>query len=247
MRIERKAVVFGVWLICLFWAGDVFAFYNPSTGRWLSRDPIGEKGGLNVYAFVRNGISSIDARGLKVCEKCEVKNINLQFVGIVFDSSSYLLHLIGDVSFKTKHNDGSKYNSGCCKVVQYQKSRATVNGKTVNTATSGGPVDENWHVDALDWTKEKDDSATSANGLSGTDVRFDSDGEIEWMQDAEDDPGQSSLNEGDTFDRTSSFQWKVYDLCSDPAKPKLVATSRTITMHVRSTSGWPEVDYSYTR
>jgi len=29
-------------------------FYNPSTGRWLSRDPIGEKGGVNEYAFVGN-------------------------------------------------------------------------------------------------------------------------------------------------------------------------------------------------
>ena len=24
------------------------AFYNPTTGRWLSRDPIGEKGGNNL-------------------------------------------------------------------------------------------------------------------------------------------------------------------------------------------------------
>ena len=31
-----------------------FPFYNPSTGRWLSRDPLGEKGGLNEYAFVAN-------------------------------------------------------------------------------------------------------------------------------------------------------------------------------------------------
>ena len=29
-------------------------FYNTSTGRWLSRDPIGEDGGLNLSAFVRN-------------------------------------------------------------------------------------------------------------------------------------------------------------------------------------------------
>ena len=28
--------------------------YNPSTGRWLSRDPIGEKGGVNLYGFVGN-------------------------------------------------------------------------------------------------------------------------------------------------------------------------------------------------
>jgi len=31
-----------------------FRSYNPSTGRWLSRDPIEEKGGLNIYGFVQN-------------------------------------------------------------------------------------------------------------------------------------------------------------------------------------------------
>jgi hypothetical protein len=30
------------------------AFYHPDTGRWLSRDPIGEKGGVNLYGFVEN-------------------------------------------------------------------------------------------------------------------------------------------------------------------------------------------------
>ena len=30
------------------------AFYSPSTGRWLNRDPIQEKGGPNVCGFVRN-------------------------------------------------------------------------------------------------------------------------------------------------------------------------------------------------
>jgi hypothetical protein len=29
-------------------------FYNPKTGRWLSRDRIGERGGLNLYGFVLN-------------------------------------------------------------------------------------------------------------------------------------------------------------------------------------------------
>lgn len=29
-------------------------YYSPSTGRWLSKDPIGEQGGLNLYGFVHN-------------------------------------------------------------------------------------------------------------------------------------------------------------------------------------------------
>jgi hypothetical protein len=30
---------------------SILAFYNPSNGRWLSRDPIEEQGGPNIYAF----------------------------------------------------------------------------------------------------------------------------------------------------------------------------------------------------
>lgn len=44
-----------------------FRFYGASTGRWLSRDPIGEDGGLNLQNFVHNGpLSAIDALGLQV-------------------------------------------------------------------------------------------------------------------------------------------------------------------------------------
>ncbi|MEI6566156.1 MAG: RHS repeat-associated core domain-containing protein [Verrucomicrobiota bacterium] len=40
-------------------------YYNPSTGRWLSKDPIDEAGGLNLYGFVgNNGINSFDPFGL---------------------------------------------------------------------------------------------------------------------------------------------------------------------------------------
>ena len=31
-----------------------YRFYNPMLGRWMTHDPIGEKGGLNLYGFVGN-------------------------------------------------------------------------------------------------------------------------------------------------------------------------------------------------
>lgn len=41
------------------------AFYHPSTGRWLSRDPIGEAGGMSLTAFAgNNGVNDVDALGL---------------------------------------------------------------------------------------------------------------------------------------------------------------------------------------
>ena len=42
-----------------------YRFYQPTTGRWLSRDPIEENGGTNLYGFVgNNGISRVDPLGL---------------------------------------------------------------------------------------------------------------------------------------------------------------------------------------
>jgi hypothetical protein len=40
------------------------AFYSPSSGRWLNRDSIGEKGGVHLYAFVSNGpVIHVDTLG----------------------------------------------------------------------------------------------------------------------------------------------------------------------------------------
>lgn len=41
------------------------AFYDPASGRWVSRDPIGENGGESLYGFVGNSpTSAIDILGL---------------------------------------------------------------------------------------------------------------------------------------------------------------------------------------
>ncbi len=41
-----------------------YRYYDPATGRWPSRDPIGERGGLNLYGFVGNdGVNEWDLLG----------------------------------------------------------------------------------------------------------------------------------------------------------------------------------------
>lgn len=43
-----------------------YRYYNAETGRWSSRDPIEEEGGLNLYMFVSNdGINKVDPFGLE--------------------------------------------------------------------------------------------------------------------------------------------------------------------------------------
>jgi hypothetical protein len=62
-------------------------FFNPSTGRWLTRDPIGEMGGANLYGFVQNNPrNAVDLVGLvgtndpnqKPCLRCSCKSVKLK-------------------------------------------------------------------------------------------------------------------------------------------------------------------------
>lgn len=48
-----------------------YRFYHSEFGRWINRDPIGERGGLNLYAFVSNDpIVGYDILGMLGCFDC---------------------------------------------------------------------------------------------------------------------------------------------------------------------------------
>ena len=62
-----------------------YRFYDPVTGRWPSRDPIEEAGGVNLYGFVaNNGVSLIDALGeaVVIVEINEERNAKTQDIPI---------------------------------------------------------------------------------------------------------------------------------------------------------------------
>jgi hypothetical protein len=51
-------------LLCIF-TQSLHAFYNPVQGRWCNRDPIEERGGVNLYGFVENdGVAKLDILGM---------------------------------------------------------------------------------------------------------------------------------------------------------------------------------------
>src|SRR5437868_5173475 len=53
-------------------------YYSPTQGRWLTRDPLGEDGGENLYAFLAgNPLDDSDILGL--CG-CTCKSVKVTFI-----------------------------------------------------------------------------------------------------------------------------------------------------------------------
>lgn len=67
MNSMKTALLSAIIPVFLLSAERVSACYDPGTQRWLTRDPIGEVGGLNPYRYVGNNpTSNLDPYGL--CE-----------------------------------------------------------------------------------------------------------------------------------------------------------------------------------
>ena len=55
-----------------------YRYYNAGTGRWLSRDPIGERGGANLYCCLKNApVNHADALGHCPCQILKPLTIRL--------------------------------------------------------------------------------------------------------------------------------------------------------------------------
>jgi RHS repeat-associated protein len=62
-------------------------YYSPGLGRWISRDPIGIRGGRNLYAFARNdSVNRVDPYGL--IHWAAIAAALLEGAGIVVDAVS---------------------------------------------------------------------------------------------------------------------------------------------------------------
>ncbi len=88
-----------------------YRYYDPATGRWPSRDPIGEEGGVNLYGFVgNNGVSWLDVLGLVDCDKLkkqmaqlddQLKNIKEEMSGLSNDLDSARITSLASLASKT--------------------------------------------------------------------------------------------------------------------------------------------------
>jgi len=110
-----------------------YRYYNPSTGRWLNRDPIGENGGNNLLAFVRNdGVNRLDILGLlwATCKnECstdgDVRVIDVQVVYLPahltpdkYKKINNLINHLGEVDFASNLIPGKSVASSIKNAVE---------------------------------------------------------------------------------------------------------------------------------
>ncbi len=136
-----------------------YRYYNPSTGRWLSRDPIGERGGLCLYATASNDLlGAIDAFGLykiylytKKGGDTLTKSVSRQLLGPA-------------LVYRYRENDSA--TSWCCKDGKKQKGYLvkahdlTVEGKVDFSVTYFWeakfyvkfPAEKHWVATGVDFT-----------------------------------------------------------------------------------------------
>jgi hypothetical protein len=105
---ESLLWLFSVWVLV---APNARAFYNPSAGRWLSRDPIGERGGPNVFHFVHNDpLASVDYLG-----QYELKGRHFDPRGNIGGATVMSPRMkVTDVSIGSARAFGGAPGSPCC-------------------------------------------------------------------------------------------------------------------------------------
>jgi RHS repeat-associated protein len=78
----------------LYWYG--YRFYSPELGRWLSRDPLGEIGEVNLYNFIRNNpYRFVDALGLAWYNPLDWFEVSEQTQADLYLSGANLLYNTG--------------------------------------------------------------------------------------------------------------------------------------------------------
>ena len=148
MKEARPANIRSLLLTALILSSSAFraqAYYHPDEGRWLSRDPIGELGGQNLYGFVRNGpISRYDLFGLETLSQERSGNVELYFYKIKGDESTRVPSAYLQAKVILAVDVPDEYKKDCtwkatAHAVLARPSSIKINGKDINNQ-------DNWNA-----------------------------------------------------------------------------------------------------
>jgi len=109
----------------------LYRAYNPALGRWLSRDPIGEAGGINLYGYVGNDpLAKIDPTGLLTIlyyrsdEGSSANGSPIDFGHIILDvNGHYLDHIPGQFLRPDQRPDWQFYQREVLDLTPEQEAR----------------------------------------------------------------------------------------------------------------------------
>jgi RHS repeat-associated protein len=121
-----------------------YRYYDPVIGRWPSRDPIEERGGLNLYGFVANkGLDSIDILGLdEVLKDCTGHTIQWSS-GKIRSAKSLNLGIWAGFERTELSMEFSGSYQDCCKIcpngdrARFKSGSFAVSGKAVSSFVLG--------------------------------------------------------------------------------------------------------------
>jgi RHS repeat-associated protein len=134
-----------------------YRWYDPVTGRWPSRDPIGERGGVNLYGFVGNdGVNQWDLLGLDKriitsdC-KCPLKiELDFTLVGNVRSKNRYTFAGM-NMNIKFSPGGGGGAECKCLTIRAFQViKRMTTSSETAQTSNltrKKRTAENGWRVD----------------------------------------------------------------------------------------------------
>ena len=126
--------------------------YDPNMGRWMSRDPIGEAGGVNLYGFVGNRpINHIDRLGLYDLQWDSTDTFDGTVVRKIQNSLSHVLSkcktLIPQIGKEIEKIDNNPMRNCPCWVElrrQAEKLRETLKAIEAGVADPTRPLEIEW-------------------------------------------------------------------------------------------------------
>jgi len=151
-------------------------FYQPTTGRWLSSDPIGEEGGPNIFCFVvNNPLSYVDFLGLAEIGKCCcccVEDLDFEKLDqlqswdpTVWTGNGWRGQMNYNFKFSVKlslHTISGNEKAGDCSLQYLEKEKVSEEGGPSQWSAAGDSYESNQNSPIFSWWNNRNKKCDSS-------------------------------------------------------------------------------------